>query len=83
MGIEGTLDNSLFVFPNPTIGLVNISSSANGVQQVSITNMLGEVILSKEINLVAGSSFTMDISDEPNGIYLLRVGNTTKKIVKQ
>lgn len=82
-GIEGSYINSITVYPNPTTGTVNITSTINGVQLVSITNMLGEVVFSKEINLVDGYPFTVDINDEPTGIYLLRIGGSTQRIVKR
>lgn len=65
------------VYPNPTDGIVNITVSVVGMQLVFITNILGEVVLSKEINLVAGSPFTIDLTGQPAGIYLLRLGGST------
>ena len=76
-------NDAITVFPNPTEGILNISSTVNGVQLVSVTNMLGEIILSKEINLLTGASFTIDITGQPAGIYLFRLGSSVQRIVKR
>jgi uncharacterized repeat protein (TIGR03803 family) len=76
-------DIGFTIYPNPTTGIINISTSVNGVQFGSVTNILGELVLNKEINFVAGTPFTIDISNQPSGIYLLRVGNSIKRIIKQ
>jgi len=84
VGINNYLsDIDVTIYPNPTTGIINISTSFNGVQFGSVTNILGEIILSKEINLVAGTPFTIDISNQPSGIYLLRLGNSIKRIIRQ
>ncbi len=71
------------VYPNPTDGIVNIAANSDGLEQLTVTNMLGEIIMNKEVNLVSGAPFSIDLTDQPAGIYLLRLGNSSQRIIKQ
>jgi hypothetical protein len=70
--------NSQFsIYPNPTNCLITI----NGVEgNVSIYNVLGEQILTAELRT---SNSELNLSNLPNGIYFIRIGAVTKKILKQ
>ncbi len=83
VGIEEETYAFNAVYPNPTTGIVNIAPALEGLQLLTVTNMLGEIVLSKEVNMVAGSPFSIDLSDQPAGIYMLRVGSSTERIIKQ
>jgi 6-phosphogluconolactonase (cycloisomerase 2 family) len=82
VGIKEIKVDAIQLYPNPTSDIINILTSINGAQFVSITNILGEVVLNKEVNLVKDSPFTIDISEQPEGIYFLKVGNSIEKILK-
>ncbi len=65
---NSTLGESLIsVYPNPTKGIINISS-LNENQEIHIYNTLGKLVLSKSAN----QSY-LDISDFSTGIYLLHI----------
>jgi uncharacterized repeat protein (TIGR03803 family) len=80
---ETNIGPEFMIYPNPTKGFVNISTAVSVVQIVSITNILGEVVSSQEVNLVADSPVTIDISEQQAGLYFLRVGNRVKKLIRQ
>ncbi len=67
--------DQLSVYPNPSNGNFTIQSSvASGSASggsVEVYNVLGEKVYSQII--VHSSSFIVDISNQPNGIYLYRV----------
>ena len=69
-------DNGLSVFPNPANGTVTIASEGD----VVIINSLGQVV--KQINNLKGIKQT-DITDLRSGIYYVRSGNKTKKLIVQ
>jgi polyhydroxybutyrate depolymerase len=76
-----TLEQSILVFPNPTINLIHIESSTEvELQEVILYNTLGMPIKEKFINE------SIDITDLNTGIYFLNIktskGIITKKIVK-
>ena len=83
LGFEGNTLNAITIYPNPTSGIINISPSISGMQSVSISNIMGKEIKNEEMNIVAGSPFIIDINDQPAGIYLLRIGNFTKRIIRE
>jgi len=75
--------DSFKVFPNPTEGIVNISTSDNiKINSVSITDMKGRVV--KEFSNINDQ---INISDLSAGMYMMNIssdqGSVTKKIVKQ
>lgn len=73
------------VYPNPSNGLVNISSDLNSsLNSVSITDLNGRTVKTVELN--GDSSAQVNISDLSAGVYMMNInsdqGSTTKKIIK-
>jgi hypothetical protein len=70
--------------PNPATDELTITSPANKYERISITNMLGEHIMS--LNLPKPTT-TIDISTLPTGIYIVTLygakGSEVKKFVKE
>ncbi len=69
------------VFPNPAIDEVNVQCSFR-IKDIEIYNILGEQVLSKEVN---GYNTKINTSSLPKGNYILRVktnsGTTNNKLV--
>lgn len=67
------------VYPNPTTGLVNISTNEN-INSIAIHDLLGRKVLASQTNLK-----TVDVSSLTKGIYLLQLnlqkGQLTKKLI--
>ena len=73
LGIGENEMNSLSIYPNPTNGLLTINGiDPNITNSIILYNSLGKVLRTIEIN---NDSFKLDISDLPNGMYLIRVRN--------
>lgn len=68
-------ENLASVYPNPTSNIVKIE--AENIQNVSIYNMLGEMVLDSE---ASGDTFEYDFSNNESGVYLVRI-ETAKGIV--
>ncbi|GAP72202.1 hypothetical protein SAMD00024442_27_12 [Candidatus Symbiothrix dinenymphae] len=64
----------LKIYPNPTSDVVHITNG-NGME-VKVYNLSGELLQRTNEN-------SIDLSAEPNGIYLLQVGKQTVKVVKK
>lgn len=79
--IFSTQLNNVFVYPNPSVGVLNIDLNEKANYTVTILNMLGEVISSQTKN---AALFTFDINNQPNGVYFVRITSgdkvTTKKV---
>ena len=67
--------NNLEVFPNPSNGTFYIEfNGENEKADIEILNLLGKVILEKELISKNGKfKNSFDISNQPNGIYLLKI----------
>jgi hypothetical protein len=78
--IENKIDLSFQIYPNPTSGSLALSNEASVPGKVEIYNCLGSLIYSEEIK---ESKAEFDLGNQPNGIYLIRIGNTVKKIIKE
>jgi carboxyl-terminal processing protease len=72
----------LTLFPNPTSGTVTLHAPAEGIQQVIVSNVLGENVLEFER---PASESDMDLSGLPSGAYIAKFiskeGNTTTRII--
>ena len=76
------------VFPVPSSGVINIVMPENGLNNISITNELGELVYSVKISDVLGNKpVSVDLSSLPNGIYIMQVatihGTATGKVIIQ
>lgn len=75
-------DMALTVYPNPTDGVVTITS-ISGINNYTIMDLTGKVLMNFN-NIENLNEFTIDISALSPGIYLLYSnGTTTQKIVKK
>jgi Secretion system C-terminal sorting domain len=63
------------VYPNPTIGEITIVTD-QGLQNVSVVNLSGQVLISSQNNRI-------DLSGLPSGIYNLIVQTKDTKVVKR
>ena len=68
-------DKDFYIYPNPTNSSVNIlSKSAFSQLEFTLSSYLGTSVVKHEIaNYKANSTVTIDISDQPAGIYFLLV----------
>jgi hypothetical protein len=86
-GIEEKVVSQAFnIFPNPGKGIFNIELKNQEVKNASIEvyNVLGEKITSSNLNLGKQTNFRLDMSSQPNGVYMVKFvtekGNATKSI---
>lgn len=67
------------IMPNPTLGLFSISGPSL-IQHIVLFNALGQPIVQKSCN---ENIVHIDLSDQPNGLYFIKVNNALYKILKQ
>jgi hypothetical protein len=91
-GIETTMSNEemFSISPNPARDLITIkfSSDIKGASEIKLLSLAGVTMLSENLNNEdLDSSFSMDISGIPDGVYLLQItgntGSAFKKIIIQ
>ena len=64
---ETTTSSSVNVYPNPTIGMLNIEGQ--GTMHISVSNLLGQML---QETTVEGNT-TLDLSHYESGMYLVRI----------
>ena len=90
-GTEG-----LVVYPNPTDGILHIAGmphnvglshcgSPTGQTEYRITNLMGQILLSGQVETCHGASLqtTIDVSSLPSGMYFITLGHQTLKFTKR
>lgn len=76
------LPGGIRVYPNPNDGVFAIKSSVDSREsKVEIYNMLGEEIYTKSLN-IQNSTFNINMSSQPDGIYMLRITNANGDLLK-
>ena len=73
------------IFPNPTNGIFTLGMNDVQSIQVEIFGMMGEKVLQHELS--GSQQYQFDLTDWPNGVYLIRVVAGGKlsvgKLIKQ
>ena len=67
------------LFPNPVNEILHIEFEANNNQKIEIINVLSEVVLSETATT---QHATLSIQHFSTGIYFVKIGTITKKIIK-
>jgi len=83
------MSTGLVIFPNPTTGMLNItfSSATAQLQDIYVTDILGQEMLHKGLSGQTGNNYSIDLSAMSKGIYFVRCnfasGSITRKILLQ
>jgi len=68
---EDNLSDMIKIFPNPHKGKITLELDISGSKNIQVMDAYGKLVYS--IEDVNDPSYKIDISNEPNGIYLIRV----------
>ena len=66
-----TANNLITVFPNPGTGHFSVFSGNTGIRSYTVRDLNGKLILDSRVN--DQKNITVDISEQPQGIYLLEL----------
>ena len=77
--VETNNNAALRVYPNPTAGKLHISISDMRLSDIKIYDIFGKLQMSE----IGQSEITIDISHLPSGMYFLKTGEQTVKVVKE
>lgn len=78
-GTEEPVSQSISVFPNPTTGIVRWQGGT--ITEVQVHDLTGRVMLRQDVKL--GDNQQIDIQQFPAGMYLLRLSDGEKQVVKK
>ncbi len=76
---------SIAVYPNPNKGTFMVNTTAQKMQNVtiSITNILGEVVKPVDIKNTSSGIYQVDITNQPAGNYFVKIANEEGSITKR
>jgi len=76
-----TRENSITIFPNPATSTLTIQSTNAPVNNISITNVLGQTVYTQECN---AQQIDVDVSALAAAVYFVKVnGSAVRKFVKE
>mgnify|MGYP005667767417 CR=1 FL=1 len=73
-GIADAERAKVSIFPNPSSGLINITSGDSPLKRVEVFDVTGKLVLSQFIENTMRAN--VDLSGYEKGVYLISVGNT-------
>lgn len=77
--VEENVFENLIVYPNPSTGIFKIDNPDGVKSTISVYNLVGEKIISKNIS----GSYDMDLTGFATGMYILQIeNNSNKKSIK-
>lgn len=72
-------EDNLQVYPNPFNNKITVIYNGNK-QNLQVFNALGSIVYS---GFIEKEKIEIDLSKQPSGIYFIRTGNSTKKLIKE
>jgi surface protein len=79
VGIEEFETSKLKFYPNPTNNIINIEGlTKNENHTIQIFDVQGKLVITKTIN----EKGTIDLSELNKGVYVIKIGEVAKRIVK-
>jgi len=75
---EESLNNNFVVYPNPASSIINISINNKEIKKVELFSLKGQRIITKKRDLN-----TINVSNLPQGIYILKVSDNKKDYIKK
>ncbi len=75
----------LTIFPNPGKGIFTLimQSYESGIKNIEVYNVLGENVFTKTLPSSKGDNYSVDLKNQPNGIYLYRLLTLTGELVEE
>ena len=78
---ETSLQNQhIEIYPNPANNEIIINSKGNKISKIELTNNLGQIVSSKQINDL---KTTFNLADYSNGVYFLKIYSESNSLVKK
>jgi hypothetical protein len=80
-GLDEPTEDVFAIFPNPTDNILDVETGRGMSlldQTYHITNMIGQALM---IGTITAENHRIDVSDLPQGMYFITVGDATRKFV--
>jgi uncharacterized Ntn-hydrolase superfamily protein len=81
--MELTKDNSkVVVYPNPTNGLITIKGSLNDITKIIVTDVLGGIVMSKELILHSNEIIQITLDHLNDGTYIIVLSHDNEIVTR-
>ena len=87
---DHNINNNLFIYPNPSIDIFNITFTSEQIQdlKVKVLNVLGEEVINENLEQFIGEyTKAIDLATYTKGVYFLEIttndGVVNKKLILQ
>lgn len=80
--LRGSINHNLFqLSPNPSTGLVRVETGDHKVNDIKVYNTTGKLLRQQKV--VQNNIEELDLSEFPNGTYLIKVSNDEESAIKR
>ena len=80
--LSGT--NGIHIFPNPSNGEFTIEFNDNiGKTEITIMNILNEIVFESKTEIVAGKSINIDLSGNSEGVYFVKIKSDKSGLLRK
>jgi N-acetylneuraminic acid mutarotase len=76
-------NQSVLIYPNPVRDIIYVESGNNYSGIVKITNIVGQLVYSKKLDENQSDILQIDVSEFPDGIYVITFTNTKNTVCKK
>ncbi|MBL7103438.1 MAG: T9SS type A sorting domain-containing protein, partial [Bacteroidales bacterium] len=85
LGINEIVNGIHFeIFPNPSNGEFAVKFNKSlGMTNVTVMNMLNEIVFKSKTEIVTGKSFNIDLSGNPEGVYFVQIKSDKTELVRK
>lgn len=74
LSLDSVYKTKMAIYPNPSNGVINVQYNDIPVTKIDVVNILGQVVKSVKIDPTnSGTSESIDLSGNSNGIYIINV----------
>lgn len=78
---NNSVTNSLKIYPNPVNSILTIDNPNNGTSEIKVFDMNGKLIKNVPFN-TNDKNISLNVSDIIKGNYVVKIGNSVSKIIK-
>ena len=76
--VEEAEEPTLWVYPNPTDGMVNVKTNESGDYLLELFNFQGQKLINRDFSVSSDTQIQrVDLQEYAVAVYLLRISNTT------
>lgn len=74
LSLDSVYKTKVAIYPNPSNGVLNVQYNDIPVSKIDVINILGQVVKSVKVKATdSGTSQSIDMSEEANGVYIVNV----------